>query len=90
MRTRLLFVAALLGGLPASAQPGHPLYEVTIVARTTKAMIYGYLSAPTRIGFAGTPLAPSATGSGSVEPSRGPTLLHLRVGRLPAPARFGA
>ena len=28
-----------------------PLYEVTIVFRTTKALNYGYLTAPTRIDF---------------------------------------
>lgn len=66
-----------------------PLYEVTIVARTTKALNYGYLSAPTRIGFKGTPVAPSAHGEGKVEPKRGATRLELKFNDLPAPGRFG-
>ena len=67
-----------------------PLYQVTIVARTTKAINYGYLSAPTRIGFKGTPVASSANGNGRIEPKRGATLLELRFDDLPQPSTFGA
>jgi hypothetical protein len=74
---------------PRDHRTSQPLYEVTIVSRTTKAVNYGYLSAPTRIGFQGTPVAPSATGRASVEPKRGATLLNLQFDKLPLPGRFG-
>jgi hypothetical protein len=98
MQTHVLAAVLLAGhGFCALAQnaatpePGarQPLYQVTIVARTTKAINYGYLSSPTRIGFQGTPVAPSATGKGKIEPRRGATLLDLRFDNLPAPSRFG-
>jgi hypothetical protein len=70
--------------------PSQPLYQVTIVSRTTKALNYGYLSAPTRIGFQGTPVASSAKGEATVEPKRGSTLVNMKFERLPEPGRFGA
>lgn len=66
-----------------------PLYQVTIVSRTTKAINYGYLSAPTRIGFQGTPVASTAKGEATVEPRRGSTIVKLRLNTLPDPGRFG-
>ena len=66
-----------------------PLYQVTIVSRTTKAINYGYLSAPTRIGFQGTPVVPSASGKATIEPKRGATLVNIDIKDLPAPGRFG-
>src|SRR5690349_19690507 len=74
---------------PDSRTP-QPLYQVTIVSRTTKALNYGYLSAPTRIGFQGTPVAASANGSAVVEPKRGSTMLKLDFKDIPLPSRFGA
>ncbi|HYP05255.1 MAG TPA: hypothetical protein VER03_03390 [Bryobacteraceae bacterium] len=77
----------------AQAPPGsssQPMYEVTIVSRTTKALNYGYLSAPTRIGFLGTPVASAAKGEATIEPKRGSTMVRLRVENLPEPGRFGS
>ena len=85
-------ISLLLFGSCAFAQATNstqPLYEVTIVSRTTKALNYGYLSAPTRIGFQGTPVATAATGEAIVEPKRGSTLVKLRLNNLPEPSRFG-
>ena len=98
MRIRVLIPVILMAGSEAFPQNGpgpeargpQPLYRVTIVSRTTKAINYGYLSAPTRIGFQGTPVAPSATGHATVEPGRGATLLNLRFDRVPPANRFGA
>jgi hypothetical protein len=73
----------------AESAKQQPLYEVTIVSRTTKALNYGYLSAPTRIDFHGTPVMPSARGEATVEPKRGSTLLKLRFDDVPPPGRFG-
>jgi hypothetical protein len=84
-----LFAAAQQAAAAEPRAP-QPLYEVTIISRTTKAINYGYLSGPTRIGFDGSPVAPSATGKGTIEPKRGATLLDLRFDELPPPTRFGA
>jgi flagellar motor protein MotB len=66
-----------------------PLYQVTIVSRTTKAINYGYLTAPTRIDFQGTPVLADARGEATVEPKRGATLVKMRVDHVPPPRRFG-
>src|SRR5262245_24992884 len=94
MQVALLLAFQLLGlaqAPPATVQPSpQPLYQVTIIARTTKAINYGYLSSPTRIGFQGTPVAAAAKGVATVEPRRGSTLLNIRLEDLPAPGRYGA
>lgn len=75
---------------PATETRGpQPLYQVTIVSRTTKALNYGYLTAPTRIDFKGTPVLPDSHGDAVVEPKRGATLLKLRFENVPPPTRFG-
>jgi len=75
---------------PAEARTPQPLYQVTIVSRTTKALNYGYLTAPTRIDFKGTPVLADARGDATVEPKRGATLLKMRFEDVPPPTRFGA
>jgi flagellar motor protein MotB len=67
-----------------------PLYRVTIVSRTTKALNYGYLSAPTRIDFKGTPLMPAARGKATIETKRGATLINARFSDVPSPQQFGS
>lgn len=73
---------------PESRNP-QPLYQVTIVSRTTKAINYGYLTAPTRIDFRGTPVLADARGESIVEPKRGATLLKMHFDHVPPPSRFG-
>ena len=74
----------------AGAQsPPQPLYRMTIVSRTTKAINYGYLTAPTRVDFQGTPVLPYARGEAVVEPKRGATLLKIKFDNVPPPSRFG-
>ncbi len=52
-------------------QETSPLYRVTVVARTTKAINYRHLSGPTRIDFRGTILLPFAKGEAKVESKKG-------------------
>src|SRR5438067_11885623 len=66
-----------------------PLYRVTIVSRTTKAINYGYLTEPTRIGFRGTPLLPEARGDATVQVKRGSAVIDAKFSRVPPPTRFG-
>jgi outer membrane protein OmpA-like peptidoglycan-associated protein len=81
---------ALAQSAPATEpRPPQPLYQMTIVSRTTKAINYGYLTAPTRIDFQGTPILSKATGESIVEPKRGATLLKMKFENVPPPSRFG-
>jgi len=44
-----------------------PIYRITVVARTTKAINYQHRSGSTKIGFRGTALMPDARGEAKVE-----------------------
>ena len=48
-----------------------PIYRITVVARTTKAINYNHRSGSTRIGFRGTALMPEARGEAKVESKQG-------------------
>lgn len=74
---------------PQADRGPQPLYRVTIVSRMTKAINYGYLTAPTRIDFAPTPLLMGARGDASIEPKRGSTSINARFTNVPPPTRFG-
>ena len=54
---------------PATVQPpppapsrSEPIYRVTVISRTTKAINYGHRTDPTRVGIKGTVLLPEAQG----------------------------
>ena len=75
----------------SSAKNGRaPIYSVTVVERTTKAVNYEYRSLPTRIDFRGTVLLPKARGEATVESKRGRTEIEAKIENLPAPTRFGS
>lgn len=66
-----------------------PLYRVTVVERTIKAINYQYRSGPTQIDFRGTVLMPEAKGEAVVESKRGRTEIDAKFDRVSAPTRFG-
>src|SRR5215831_3622886 len=66
-----------------------PIYQVTVVERTVKAVNYQYRGGQTRIDFAGTVLLPDAKGEAIVECKSGRTEIDARLSRVPAPSRFG-
>jgi outer membrane protein OmpA-like peptidoglycan-associated protein len=77
------------------AQPGQtegnaPIYRVTVVQRTTKAVNYQYRSGPTRIDFRGTVLLPHAKGEATVESRQGRTEIEAKLDGLGTPQRFGS
>ncbi len=80
---------AQTGAAPAQRAP-QPIYRVTIVSRTTKAINYGHRSAPTNIDFRGTPLLPSARGSAVVENKGGTTVINARFEHVAPPWQFGS
>jgi outer membrane protein OmpA-like peptidoglycan-associated protein len=80
---------------PSNAQQGSqpqdssPLYRVTVIARTTKAINYRHLSGPTKIDFAGTVLMPLAKGDAGVESKRGAIRIQAKFEKLQPAQRFG-
>lgn len=88
----VLFAVCSFAQTPKVAETGgrQPLYRVTIVSRSTKALNYGYLTTATRIGFAPTPLLTGAQGEATIEPDRGATRIRARFSEVPPPQRFGA
>jgi outer membrane protein OmpA-like peptidoglycan-associated protein len=90
-----LTTLALSSTFAAQAQnappPGKnvPLYRVTVIERTVKAINYQYRSGPTPIDFKGTVLLPEAKGQAIVESKAGRTEIDAKLERLRPPARFG-
>ena len=80
--------AAAPNNQPANRESG-PLFRVTVVSRTTKAINYGHLTEPTKIGLKGTVLLPESEGEARVESRRGAVEIEAKVNRLEAPTRFG-
>jgi len=72
-------------------QPGAsvPIYRVTVVARTTKAINYNHRSGPTEIDFRGTALMPDARGEAKVESKQGVIKINADMRKLQPPGQFG-
>jgi len=73
----------------APAQDSSPLYRVTVVARTTKAINYRHLSGPTKIDFVGTVLLPLAKGDAKVESKRGAIRIQAQFEKMRPAEKFG-
>lgn len=88
----ILLAAGAAGTLPLSAQQqgNTPIYRVTVVERTVKAINYQYRSGPTQIDFRGTVLLPRAKGEAIVESRQGRTEIDASLENMTAPQRFGA
>lgn len=102
MRTTL--TAFLLGGLawaqaPQAPNPTQqltdngagsvPVFRITVVARTTKAINYRHRSGSTKIGFQGTALMPEARGEAKVESRQGVIKMDVDMERLGPATQFG-
>jgi flagellar motor protein MotB len=66
-----------------------PIYRVTVVRGTIKAVNYQYRSGPTTIDFRGTVLLPEGKGQATVESKRGRTEIEASFDHLVSPVRFG-
>jgi hypothetical protein len=66
-----------------------PIYRVTVVARTTKAINYNHRSGSTNIGFHGTALMPQARGEARVESKQGVIKIDARMQKLEPATKFG-
>jgi outer membrane protein OmpA-like peptidoglycan-associated protein len=70
--------------------PNPPIYQVTVVERTVKAVNYQYRGLPTPIGFRGTVLLPDAKGEAMVQSKAGRTDIDAKFEHIPEAQRFGA
>jgi flagellar motor protein MotB len=66
-----------------------PIYHVTVVERTIRAINYQYRSGPTPIDFRGTVLLPKAKGSATVESKQGRTEIDVHFDNLTSSTAFG-
>jgi outer membrane protein OmpA-like peptidoglycan-associated protein len=103
MRTLGLFVAMgslLAAQVPQAPNPTQqssavppagsmPVYRVTVVARTTKAINYHHRSGSTKIDFRGTALMPEARGEAKVESKQGVIKIDANMEKLQPASRFG-
>jgi outer membrane protein OmpA-like peptidoglycan-associated protein len=67
-----------------------PVYRITVVARTMKAINYHHRSGSTRIGFQGTALMPGARGEAKVESKQGVIKIDAEMQQLGPATQFGA
>ena len=66
-----------------------PLFHVTVVARTTKAINYRHRSGSTKVGFQGTALMPMAKGDAKVDSKQGYLEVDAHFKNLGAANQFG-
>lgn len=66
-----------------------PVYKVTVVDRTTKAINYRHRSGPTQIAFRGTALMPEAKGEATVNSKQGRIEIKTRMEKLSPATQFG-
>src|SRR6202171_506112 len=100
---KMISVLLVFGGL-LSAQPAQapnpsqtspaltaavPIYRITVVARTTKAINYNHRSGSTKIGFRGTALMPEARGEAKMESKQGVIKMDVDMEKLGPATQFG-
>ncbi len=74
---------------PRPASGSAPVYRVTVVARTTKAINYHHRSGPTRIDFRGTALLPEARGEARVESKQGAIKIDAEMEKMRPASQYG-
>lgn len=84
-----LALSQTFDSVPSSPSKTAPVYRVTVVQRTVKAINYQYRSGPTMIDFAGTVLLSSAKGHAIVESKQGRTTIDAKLAGLASPHRYG-
>src|SRR5579862_3054161 len=72
-----------------SGDASGPLYRVTVVAKTTKAINYSHAKGSTPIDFKGTVLMPYAKGSAQVEGKKGVVSISAKFEKLLPATQYG-
>lgn len=90
MKTAALLLLSL-GGLTAQVQKQQPvpIFRVTVVSRTTKAINYHHRSGSTHIDFRGTELMPAARGEAKVDSRLGSTKIETHLDHLSPVSQYG-
>jgi outer membrane protein OmpA-like peptidoglycan-associated protein len=73
---------------PDLSQP-MPIFKVTVVSRTTKAVNYHHRTGTTHIDFRGTELMPMARGEASVQSQMGSTKVDTALNHMSPASQFG-
>jgi outer membrane protein OmpA-like peptidoglycan-associated protein len=88
-----LLIVALL---PAQTQQpqtvtleSQPIYRVTVVSRTAKAINYRHRSGATKVDFAGTALMPNARGEAKVESKKGYLEIEVEFDKMNLAQKYG-
>jgi outer membrane protein OmpA-like peptidoglycan-associated protein len=66
-----------------------PIYRITVVERTTKAVNYNHRSGSTKIDFRSTALLPGASGEATVESKQGVIKIDARMEKMQPATKFG-
>lgn len=77
------------GVLPGSPGETMPIFHVTVVSRTTKAVNYHHRTGMTHIDFRGTELMPAARGEARVESQMGSTKIDTMLSHMSPAGQFG-
>src|SRR5882724_1482889 len=85
--TQQMTTANTGGSMPGGSMP---IYRVTVVARTMKAINYHHRSGATKIDFRGTALLPKAHGEAKVESKQGYTEIEVEFRELQPATAYGA
>jgi outer membrane protein OmpA-like peptidoglycan-associated protein len=74
---------------PADTGQAMPVFRVTVVSRTTKAVNYHHRTGTTHIAFRGTELMPAARGEASVSSQMGSTKIETGLQHMTPAAQYG-
>ena len=74
---------------PGETGQAMPIFRVTVVSRTTKAVNYHHRTGTTHIDFRGTELMPAARGQASVSSQMGSTKIETTLNHMTPPAQYG-
>src|SRR5215813_6780246 len=95
----LLSIGGLLGQVPnptqsktpppADTNQPTPIFRVTVVSRTTKAINYHHRTGTTHIDFRGTALMPAARGEAGVDSRLGSTKIESHLDHMTPASQFG-
>src|SRR5437899_10355805 len=74
---------------PNDTEQPMPIFRVTVVSRTTKAINYHHRTGSTQIDFRGTELMPAARGQARVQSQMGSTKIETALEHMSPPAQYG-
>ena len=88
--TAICGVSLLLGQSQEQEQPPSPVFKVSVVSKSTKAINYRHRSGSTTINFVGTALMPKAQGQAKVDSRPGAISIDATFKDVGAPGQFGS